>query len=130
MCRENNIYNPYKVVSNPRRHTLWRWPRPCLVQDTRGTAEERLVRNCEERKGRIPYFYSIHKKDLLPHYILDLYTYTHSWVPQYSKKIKEKDCTISNTPPQPGAYMSYAPSLLQMYLILGPLRDLVKMSAS
>ena len=26
--------------------------------------------------------------------------------------------------------MSYAPSLLQMYLILGPLRDLVKMSAS
>ena len=37
---------------------------------------------------------------------------------------------IFNTPPQAGVYMSYAPSLLQMYLILGPLRDLVKMSAS
>ena len=37
---------------------------------------------------------------------------------------------IFNTPPQVGTYMSYAPSLLQMYLILRPLRDLVKMSAS
>ena len=37
---------------------------------------------------------------------------------------------IFNTPPQAEAYMSYAPSLLQMYLILVPLRDLVKMSAS
>ena len=56
--------------------------------------------------------------------------YTHSWVPQYSKKINGKDCTISNTSLQAEVYMSYAPSLLQMYLILGPLRDLVKMSAS
>ena len=85
---------------------------------------------CEEGKGRIPNFYYIHGKNLLLHYILDLYIYTCSWVPQYSKKIKGKDCIISNTPPQVGAYMSYAPSLLQMYLILGPLRDLVKMSAS
>ena len=37
---------------------------------------------------------------------------------------------LFNTPPQAGAYTSYAPSLLQIYLILGPLRDLVKMSAS
>ena len=25
-----------------------------------------------------------------------IYIYTHSWVPQYSKKIKGKDCTLSN----------------------------------
>ena len=37
---------------------------------------------------------------------------------------------IFNTPPQVGAYRSYAPSLLQIYVILKPLRDLVKMSAS
>ena len=80
----------------------------------------------EKRESLI--FIKFMEKDLPLHYILDLYTYTHSWDPQYSKKIKGKDCTISNTPPQAGAYMSYAPSLLQMYLILGPLRDLVKMS--
>ena len=40
------------------------------------------------------------------------------------------NCTLSNTPPQDGAYMLYAPRLLQMYLILGSLRDLVKISAS
>ena len=45
-------------------------------------------------------------------------------------KIVHYKFIIFNTPPQAGAYMSYAPSLLQMYLILGPLRDLVKMSAS
>ena len=37
---------------------------------------------------------------------------------------------ILNTSSQAGAYRLYAPSLLQIYLILGPLRDLVKMSAS
>ena len=37
--------------------------------------------------------------------------------------------TLFNTPPQGGAYRSYALSLLQMYLILGPLRDLVSMFA-
>ena len=37
---------------------------------------------------------------------------------------------IINTPPQVGAYKSYAPCLLQMYLILGSLTDLVKMSAN
>ena len=46
------------------------------------------------------------------------------------KKIVHYKYIIFNTPPQGGAYMSYAPSLLQMYLILGSLRDLVKMSAS
>ena len=51
---------------------------------------------CEERKGRIPNFYYIHRKHLLLHYILDLYIYTCSWVPQYSKKIKGKNYTISN----------------------------------
>ena len=45
------------------------------------------------------------------------------------RKIVHYKYIIFNTPPQAGAYMSYAPSLLQMYLILGPLRDLVKMSA-
>ena len=51
---------------------------------------------CEERKGRIPNFYYIHRKHLLLHYILDLYIYTCSWVPQYNKKIKRKNYTISN----------------------------------
>ena len=51
---------------------------------------------CEEKKGRIPNFYYIHGKNLLLYYILDLYIFTCSWVPQYSKKIKGKDCTISN----------------------------------
>ena len=36
------------------------------------------------------------EKNFLLHYILDLYIYTCSWVPQYSKKIKGKDCIISN----------------------------------
>ena len=45
-------------------------------------------------------------------------------------KIVHYKFIIFNTPPQARAYTSYAPSLLQMYLILGPLRDLVKMSAS
>ena len=45
-------------------------------------------------------------------------------------KIVHYKFIIFNTPPQVGAYTLYAPSLLQMYLILGPLRDLVKMSAS
>ena len=84
----------------------------------------------KREKGESLIFIIFTKKNLLLHYILDLYIYTCSWVPQYSKKIKGKDCTISNTPPQVGAYMSYAPNLLQIYLILGPLRDLVKMSAS
>ena len=35
-----------------------------------------------------------------------------------------------NTPPQAGAYKSYAPSLLQMKLIQDPRRDLVSISAS
>lgn len=39
-------------------------------------------------------------------------------------------CTISNTLPQVGACMSPAPSLLHMHLILGYLRDLVKMFSS
>ena len=46
------------------------------------------------------------------------------------RKIVHYKYIIFNTSPQAGAYMSYAPSLLQMYLILGPLRDLVKMSAN
>ena len=46
------------------------------------------------------------------------------------RKIIHYKYIIFNTSPQAGAYMSYVPSLLQMYLILGPLRDLVKMSAS
>ena len=37
---------------------------------------------------------------------------------------------ILNTTFQAGAYRSYAPSLVQIYLILGPLRGLVKMSAN
>ena len=37
---------------------------------------------------------------------------------------------ILNTPPHAGVYRSNALSLLQMYLILGPLRDLVNMSIS
>ena len=37
---------------------------------------------------------------------------------------------ILDTLPQAGAFKSYAPTLSQMYLILGLLRDLVKMSAS
>ena len=37
---------------------------------------------------------------------------------------------VFNTPSQAGACMLYAPSLLQMYFILGSLRDLVKISAS
>ena len=55
--------------------------------------------------------------------------------PTYNKERKGKvnnlnNYTLSNTPPQAGAYMLYAPSLLQMDLILGHLRDLVKISAS
>ena len=46
------------------------------------------------------------------------------------RKIVHYKYIIFNTHSQAGAYMSYAPSLLQMYLILKPLRDLVKMSAS
>ena len=37
---------------------------------------------------------------------------------------------ILNTPFQAVAYRSYARSLLQIYLIIGPLSDLVKMSVS
>ena len=61
-----------------------------------------------------------------------IYKYTYSRDPQYINEIKgkENNCIISNTPPQAGAYMSYTPDLLQMYLILEPLKDLVKMSAS
>ena len=84
----------------------------------------------KREKGESLIFIIFTKKNLLLHYILNLNIYTCSWVPQYSKIIKGKDCTISNTLPQAGAYTSYALSLLQMYLILGPLRDLVKMSAS
>ena len=50
---------------------------------------------CEERKGRIPNFYYIQKKGKLLHYILDLYIYTCSWDPQYSKKIKGKEKKIT-----------------------------------
>ena len=46
------------------------------------------------------------------------------------RKIVHYKYNIFNAPPQARAYMLYAPSLLQMYLILGPLRDLVKMVAS
>ena len=84
----------------------------------------------KREKGESLIFIIFMKKNLLLHCILDLNIYTCSWVSQYSKKIKGKDCIISNTPHQAGAYMSYAPSLLQMYLILGHLRDLIKMSAS
>ena len=35
-----------------------------------------------------------------------------------------------NTPPQDGAYMSYAPSLLQIYFTLGPVNALVKRYAN
>ena len=69
-------------------------------------------------------------------YTLDLGIYTHV-SGTHNRKEKEKgkvnnlnNYTLSNTPPQAGAYMLYAPSLLQMYLIIGPLRDLVKISAS
>lgn len=37
---------------------------------------------------------------------------------------------ISNTPLQVGAYKLHVPSLLQMYLILEPLRDLMKIFTS
>ena len=40
----------------------------------------------------------------------------------------KKKYRIFNTSPKVGAYMSYALSSLQMYLIPRPLRDLVKMS--
>ena len=55
--------------------------------------------------------------------------------PTYNKERKGKvnnlnNYTLSNTLLQGGAYMLYAPSLLQMDLILGHLRDLVKISAS
>ena len=71
-------------------------------------------------------------------YTLDLGIFIHvSGTHNTIRKGKEKrkvnnlnNYTLSNTPPQAGAYMFYAPSLLQMYLILGPLRDLVKISVS
>ena len=71
-------------------------------------------------------------------YTLDLGIYIHaSGTHNTVRKGKEKgkvnnlnNYTLSNTPPQAGAYMLYALSLLQMYLILGPLRDLVKISVS
>ena len=58
-----------------------------------------------------------------------IYIHTHGSHNTVRKK-EGKDCTIFNTPPQAEAYMSYATSLLQMYLIIEPLRDLVKMSVS
>ena len=88
---------------------------------------------CEKRKKEESLIFVI-KKLLIIHIGLG-YIYTCLWDPQYNKERKGKvnnwnNCTLSNTPPQAGAYMLYAPSLLQMYLILGPLRDLVKIFAS
>ena len=51
---------------------------------------------CEERKGRIPNFYYIPEKKLTAIIHIGL-IYICSWVPQYSKKIKGKDCTIFNS---------------------------------
>ena len=90
---------------------------------------------CEKReKGESLIF--VIEKLLIIHIGLG-YIYTCQWDPQYNKERKGKgklnnlnNYTSSNTPPQAGAYMLYAPSLLQMYLILGPLRDLVKIFAS
>ena len=45
---------------------------------------------------------------------------THNTVRKEKEKGKVNNLnnyTLSNTPPQAGAYMLYAPSLLQMYLI-------------
>ena len=49
---------------------------------------------------------------------------------EINQRISRGYSLILNTPLQAGAYRSNAPSLLQMDLILGPLRDLVNTSAS
>ena len=54
---------------------------------------------CEERKRRIPNFIIFTKKLTTTLHIghIYIYIYTCSWDPQYSKKIKGKDCTIFNS---------------------------------
>ena len=87
--------------------------------------------DCEERKGRIPDFYYLLKTTALHIGLIYVCMLMESTIQQENKRKRRKNNrTISNTPPQVGTYMSYAPSLLQIYLILGPLRDLVKMSTS
>ena len=49
---------------------------------------------------------------------------------EINQRISKEYSLILNTLPQDGAYKSNAPNLLQMYLILGPLRDLVNTSTS
>ena len=54
--------------------------------------------------------------------------YKKRW--EINQRISREYSLIPSTLPQARAYRSNAPSLLQMYLILGPLRDLVNTFAS
>ena len=88
------------------------------------TADRSRIYEEREKKGEslIIVIEKLFKK-----YTLDLGIYIH--VSGTHNTIR-KDYTLSNIPPQAGAYMLYAPSLLQIYLILEPLRNLVKIFAS
>ena len=92
------------------------------------------------REKELSYFHSFTKRGNIQIYTLVLgqkreQSLTLIRRPKRKKKKKKKipkwiRKLILNTPPQTGSYRSKAPSLSHIHFILGPLRDLVKISAS